>query len=265
MSDVDASLDGVEAVFLDLDGTIYLGGDLIPGALDFLERCHTKGVRRYFLSNNSSRSVTQYHAKLVALGIPCTEDDILLSTHDLLAWLKEEGVTRTYAVATEGMCAMMEAVGISTRDEDPEFVVLGYDTQITYEKLETSSVHLHRGVPLVASHPDMVCPSPDGGLPDVGAYLALFEATTGVKPDHICGKPNPGMILHAVEALGLRPDQCAMVGDRLYTDIAMANRAGVVGVLVLSGEATREDVQALPADALQTPDVIVQSVDELLR
>ena len=265
MSDVDASLDGVEAVFLDLDGTIYLGGDLIPGALDFLERCQSKGVRRYFLSNNSSRSVTQYHAKLAALGIPCTEDDILLSTHDLLAWLKDEGVTRTYAVATEGMCAMMEAVGISTRDEDPEYVVLGYDTQVTYEKLETASVHLHRGVPLVASHPDMVCPSPDGGLPDVGAYLALFEATTGVTPDHICGKPNPGMILHAVEALGLRPDQCAMVGDRLYTDIAMANRAGVVGVLVLSGEATREDVQALPADALQTPDVIVQSVDALLR
>ena len=265
MSDVDASLDGVEAVFLDLDGTIYLGGDLIPGALDFLERCQSKGVRRYFLSNNSSRSVTQYHAKLAALGIPCTEDDILLSTHDLLAWLKDEGVTRTYAVATEGMCAMMEAVGISTRDEDPEYVVLGYDTQVTYEKLETASVHLHRGVPLVASHPDMVCPSPDGGLPDVGAYLALFEATTGVAPDHICGKPNPGMILHAVEALGLPPDQCAMVGDRLYTDIAMANRAGVVGVLVLSGEATEEDVAALPADALQTPDVIVGSVDELLR
>ena len=215
MNGVDASLEGVEAVFLDLDGTIYLGGALIPGALDFLERCQTKGVRRYFLSNNSSRSVSQYHAKLAKLGIPCTEDDILLSTHDLLAWLAEEGITRTYAVATEGMCAMMEAVGITTQDEDPEYVVLGYDTEITYPKLETASVHLHRGVPLVASHPDMVCPSPDGGLPDVGAYLALFEATTGVTPDHICGKPNPGMILHAVEALGLRPDQCAMVGDRL--------------------------------------------------
>ena len=92
MSDVDASLDGVEAVFLDLDGTIYLGGDLIPGALDFLERCQSKGVRRYFLSNNSSRSVTQYHEKLAKLGIPCSEDDILLSTHDLLAWLAEEGI-----------------------------------------------------------------------------------------------------------------------------------------------------------------------------
>jgi len=99
----------------------------------------------------------------------------------------------------------------------------------------------------------------------VGAYLALFEATTGVKPDHVCGKPEPGMILHAIEALGLRPDQCALVGDRLYTDMAMANRAGVVGVLVLSGEATQEDVAALEDDALQQPDVVVDSIDALLR
>ena len=127
---MDSKLEGVKTVFLDLDGTIYLGGNLIPGALDFLSRCEDKGVQRYFLSNNSSRSVDQYVAKLHKMNIPCTAEDVLLSTHDLLSWLQKEGVTRTWAIATKGMCDMMEAVGISTDDEDPQFVVLGYDTEI---------------------------------------------------------------------------------------------------------------------------------------
>ena len=258
---MDSSLDGVEAVFLDLDGTIYLGGDLISGALDFLSRCDEQGVKRFFLSNNSSRSVAQYVAKLEGLDIPCTADDILLSTHDLLAWLSNEGVTRTWAIATAGMCRMMEEAGISTRDGNPQYVVLGYDTEIDYDKISIGSIHMHKGVPLVASHPDMVCPSPDGGLPDVGAYLAMLKATTGHDPVHITGKPNPGMIMHKIEELGLRPNQCAMVGDRLYTDMEMAIQAGCVSVLVLSGEATLADLSASGKEV----GVVVESVDELLR
>ena len=110
----------------------------------------------------------------------------------------------------------------------------------------------------------MVCPSPDGGLPDVGAYLAMLKVTTGVDPVHITGKPNAGMILHKIEELGLAPERCAMVGDRLYTDIAMANRANCVGVLVLSGEATMNDVVQLSEDAEQVPTIIVNSVADLL-
>lgn len=262
---MDAGLEGIEAVFLDLDGTIYLGGALIPGALEFLDRCEEQGVARYFLSNNSSRSVTQYLKKLQALGIPAAAEDVLLSTHDLLSWLAQEGTTETWTIGTTGMRDMMEEAGISTRSNAPQYVVLGYDTEIDYEKIATGSMHLHAGVPLVASHPDMVCPSPDGGLPDVGAYLAMLKATTGVDPVHITGKPNAGMILHKIEALGLDPAKCAMVGDRLYTDIAMATRAGCVGVLVLSGEATRQDVAALDEGAEQQPALIVESVDKLLR
>ncbi len=260
-----ADLDGIEAVFLDLDGTIYLGGELIPGAIDFLGRCDERGVARYFLSNNSSRSVTQYLKKLQDFGIPAVAEDVLLSTHDLLAWLANEKVTEAWMIGTDGMGEMLEAAGISTQSTNPQYVVLGYDTELNYEKIATGSIHLHAGVPLVASHPDMVCPSPDGGLPDVGAYLAMLKATTGVDPVHITGKPNAGMILHKIEALGLDPTKCAMVGDRLYTDIAMATRAGCVGVLVLSGEATRQDVAALPKGAEQHPTLIVDSVDELLR
>ncbi len=258
---MDSSLDGVKVVFLDLDGTIYLGGELIPGALEFLSRCEKQGVQRYFLSNNSSRSVEQYVTKLHKMNIPCTADDVLLSTHDLLSWLKQGGVTKTWAIATEGMCQMMEDVGISTRDDDPEYVVLGYDTEINYEKISTGSIHMHRGVPLVASHPDMVCPSPDGGLPDVGAYLAMLKVTTGKDPVHITGKPNPGMIMHKIGELGLDPAECAMVGDRLYTDMEMAIQAGCVSVLVLSGEATMSDL----LESNKEVSVVVDSVDSLLR
>ena len=256
---MDKSLAGIKAVFLDLDGTIYLGDELIDGAIEFLNRCKEKGVQRFFLSNNSSKSVTEYLAKLHGFGIPAKAKDVLLSTHDLLSWLGKEGVTETYLVGTEGMRSMLEEVGVSTRSSEPQYVVLGYDTQIDYDKLTTASIHLHSGVPLVASHPDIVCPSLDGGLPDVGAYLALFKATTGIEPTHVCGKPNAGMILHKIEELGLQPSECAMVGDRLYTDMEMAARAGVVGVLVLSGEATLDDLEAVP----QTPDVIVDSVANL--
>ena len=176
---MNASLEGLEAIFLDLDGTIYLGGELIPGALDFLSRCEQRGIRRFFLTNNSSRSVNQYHQKLANLGIPCKKEEILLSTHDLLAWLGKNDISRTWLIGTEGMKNMLEENGITTSDENPQYVVLGYDTEINYDKISTASVHMHKGVPLVASHPDMVCPSPDGGLPDVGAYLAMLKVTTG--------------------------------------------------------------------------------------
>lgn len=259
------ALEGIKAVFLDLDGTIYLGGELIAGALDFLDRCDEQGVKRFFLSNNSSRSVEQYVEKLEKMGIPATADDVLLSTHDCIAWLQQKNITETYCVGTEGMCQMLEGAGIATRSTKPQYVVLGYDTETTYERLETASLYLHAGVPLMASHPDMVCPSPDGGLPDVGAFLALFKATTGIDPTHISGKPNPGMILHKIQELGLQPEECAMVGDRLYTDIAMANRAGCMGILVLSGEATESDVARLPQGAEQQPTLVVPSVDALLR
>jgi HAD superfamily hydrolase (TIGR01450 family) len=259
MEKITSNLENIEAIFLDLDGTIYMGDNLIDGAIDFLNRIEEKGIKRFFLSNNSSKSVAQYLVKLEKMGIPANKEEVLLSTHDLLSWLKAENISETYLVGTEGMKEMLEEVGINTNSENPQFVVLGYDTEITYEKLTNASIYLHRGVPLVVSHPDMVCPSPNGGLPDTGAYLALFEATTGVTPEHICGKPNPGMILHKIIELGLTPNVCAMVGDRLYTDMEMADRAGVHGILVLSGEATENDATNSP----QRPSLIVDSVASL--
>ena len=259
-SGLDKSLDGIEAVFLDLDGTIYLGDSLIEGSSQFLLRLEEKGIMRFFLSNNSSKSVDQYLQKLRGMGIVSEEEEILLSSHDLISWLTNKGVTDTYLVGTQGLRDMLENGGITTTSDTPEYVVLGYDTEINYEKLATASIHLHNGIPMVASHPDMVCPSPDGGLPDTGAYMALFEATTGVRPEHVCGKPNRGMILHKIEQLGLDPGNCAMVGDRLYTDMEMAERAGVHGILVLSGEATMDDLEGSNLN----PSLVVDSVSSLL-
>jgi HAD superfamily hydrolase (TIGR01450 family) len=220
-----------------------------------------KDIRYFFLSNNSSKSVNQYLTKLNEMNIPAEVNDIILSTHDLITWLKKNDVSKTYLVGTQGMQEMLESINIQTRSENPEYVILGYDTEINYEKLTMASFHLHRGVKLVASHPDMVCPSPFGGLPDNGAFMALLEATTGVVPTHICGKPNPGMILHKIEELGLKPEKCAMIGDRLYTDIEMAKRAKVNGILVLSGEANMHDIEVSP----QVPDLVVNSVNDLAR
>ena len=259
MEEVSESLEGVSAVFLDLDGTIYLGESLIEGALEFLDRLKERGIKRYFLSNNSSKSVDQYLEKLKGLGVSANEEEVLLSTHDLLSWLATNGISSTFLVGTEGMRRMLEDSGIDTSSNNPEYVVLGYDTEVSYEKLATASIHLHGGIPMVASHPDMVCPSPDGGLPDTGAYMALFEATTGARPIHVCGKPNKGMILHKIEELGLRASECAMVGDRLYTDMEMAERAGVHGILVLSGEATVEDLES----SGMSPSLVVRSVASL--
>jgi len=254
-------MESIEAVFLDLDGTIYLGNSLIDGASDFLTRLEDRGVRRYFLSNNSSRSVAQYLSKLRSMGIIASEEEVLLSTHDLLRWLESQSISETYLVGTRGMMEMLTSAGVCCESGAPQAVVLGYDTEISYEKLSVASEHLHNGVPLIASHPDIVCPSPVGGLPDVGAYLALFEATTGVKPSMICGKPNASMITGVLDEIGLDPGRCAMIGDRIYTDMAMAEASGVHGVLVLSGEASLEDAESSHVKI----DLVVPSVDSLFN
>ena len=260
MIKLNFELEGIEAVFMDLDGTLYLGGNLIEGVNDFLDRLDKRGIKKYYLSNNSSRSKKDYLEKLTNFGIEAEISEILLSTDDLLEWLTSNNYTEIYTIGTNSMCEMLEEKGIKTYSENPEIVVLGYDTEINYEKLSKASILLHKGIPLVASHPDTVCPSPDGGLPDVGAYLSLLEATTGVKPIHICGKPNPGMLNHKITELGLEAQQVAMIGDRLYTDMEMANRVGCLSVLVLSGEATKEDAENSP----QKIDVMVDSVSSLI-
>ena len=252
--------EGMKIVLLDLDGTIHLGGTPIPGAVDFIQRCHENGVKTIFLSNNSSKSVNEYVMKLNSMGIDARADDVLLSTHDCIQWLKKKNWTKIYCLGTRGMKDMMVENGIECPEDDVDCVVLGYDTELTYEKLSKATSLIHQNIPLVATHPDIVCPSPDGGLPDVGAILKMIELTTGVQPTIITGKPRPEMILGRLNIEGVEPSKVAMIGDRLYTDMEMARSSGVVSVLVLSGEATKEDVD----NYSWTPDFIVNSVDDIV-
>ena len=251
--------EGMKIVLLDLDGTIHLGGTPIPGAVDFIQRCHENGVKTIFLSNNSSKSVNEYVMKLNSMGIDARADDVLLSTHDCIQWLKKKNWRKIYCLGTKGMKHMMVENGIECLEEDVDCVVLGYDTELTYEKLSKATSLIHQNIPLVATHPDIVCPSPDGGLPDVGAILKMIELTTGVQPTIITGKPRPEMILGRLNIEGVEPSKVAMIGDRLYTDIEMASRAGVNGILVLSGEAKFEDLEGSEI----IPSLIVDSVDNL--
>ncbi len=251
---------------LDLDGTCYLtsvSGEvtLIDGVLDFLQRCDERGIARFFLSNNSSRSVDEYVSKLAGVGISATQEDVMLSTHDAISWLKEQGATRVHLMGTDGCHSMLQDGGIGTRSNDPQFVVIGYHNALSYSDIAEAAVWMHKGIPYMGIHGDMNCPSLDGPLPDVGSMLAMFEAAIGVTPVKVCGKPHPSMIEWKMEELRLMRGEVCVVGDRLVTDIELAERAGVRGVLVLSGEATADDARAAP----QNPDLVVKSVDSLLR
>ncbi len=246
-------------VFFDLDGTLYLSDRLIEGTKELLEKMRKKGVSYYFLSNNSSRSKSDYVHKLGQLGIVASEGQIILSTDGLVAFLKENEVQDVFLVGTRSMEEALTAAGINTRSTNPEYVVLGYDTEINYEKIRIATLHLVNGVDLLATHCDLVCPTPEGPVPDIGSVLAMFKAATGVKPDRVFGKPNVEMVEHVIAREGVPLDQVVIVGDRLYTDMEMARRLKCRGVLVLSGDTHHNDLQA----CTQCPDLVVRSVAEL--
>ena len=258
---MNTKLIGIKLVLLDLDGTIHLGGELIDGALEFLQRCNQRNIKTIFLSNNSSKSVDQYVTSLRAIGIETVPENILLSTHDCIEWLKNKKWNKVFCLGTNGMKKMLNENGIQCLENNVDCVVLGYDTELTYQKLSQAVFLLHQKVPLVATHPDIVCPTKKGGLPDVGAMLKMIELATGVQPLIITGKPRPEMILGRLEKEGVLRSEVAMIGDRLYTDMEMARLADVKSILVLSGEATLQDVE----EHHWMPDIIVESVDGLLR
>ncbi len=231
---------------LDMDGTIYLSETLFDKVPEFLDRVKTIGGRYLFLTNNSSRGVEGYIEKMARLGIATTRDDFLTSVDATIAYLREHlAGKKCYVFGTRSLCDQLRSAGVSvtTRLEDDVDVLLcGFDTELTFQKLEDACILLQRGVDFVATNPDWVCPTWYGSVPDCGSVCEMLYRATGRRPK-VIGKPQPEMVYLALQRTGFAPEQAVMVGDRLYTDIASGVNAGIDTVFVLSGEGVMEDIE----------------------
>lgn len=254
-------LKNIHGYLFDMDGTIYLGGKLLPGAKALVEFLREQEIPHYFLTNNSSRSKLDYVHKLNRFDIPVTTDKIFTSGEATAMYLrKQKSDARIFLVGTPSLEAEFAAFGFDLVQDEPDYAVLGFDTTLTYEKVWKLCDHVRAGVPFIATHPDINCPTETGFMPDIGAMIEMVASSTGRRPDVIVGKPHQPIVESILEKAGLEPGQLAMVGDRLYTDIALG-AAGIRTILVLSGEASREDIPAAPVQ----PDLVLENVGELLN
>jgi HAD superfamily hydrolase (TIGR01450 family) len=256
------------AYLFDLDGTIYLGDELLPGARRLIEGLRERDLPVRFLSNNPTKDPEQYAAKLDGLGLPTPVGEIVNTVVTMTRWLLDNAPDAVvYPISEPPLIRALDQAGIRTSSDPAEIdvVVASYDRTFTYEKLQVAfdAIWFHRRARLVATNPDRYCPFPGGrGEPDCAAIVAAIEACTGVACETTTGKPDPAMLEAALSGLGVEPADCVMVGDRLATDVRMALDAGVTAALVLTGDTRPEDLERLaPADA---PDLVLDPIDELL-
>lgn len=246
-------------VFVDLDGTLIIGGDAVPGAADFLNGLRDAGQQVKILSNNSSDSKQGHAERLQSLGIDASPEDIVLSTDGVTSFLQERDIQSVYCVGTDAMVQTLAEAGIKHAESGGEVVVVGYDTELTYDKLRTAAQMINAGVPYFATHHDVAYPSERGPIPDIGATIASLELTTGVSPSAIFGKPDPTM-LNSFRDEGTR---AVMIGDRLDTDHALAVGSGLDFACVLTGNTKRRDLEIL--DEGSWPTIVVPTVADLSK
>jgi HAD superfamily hydrolase (TIGR01450 family) len=247
---------------LDLDGTVYLGGEPLLGAVQAVADLRAAGSRFVFLSNNPLERSATYAARLRAMGVPVDDREVVSSIDALVGYLRDRPPGRILAVSEPLVEDELRAAGHELT-EDPQAadtVVVSWDRTFTYDKLRRAFVAIRGGARLIATNADPYCPTPDGGLPDCGALLAAIEVSTGVSAEAVVGKPSAHIARVALERLGLPAASVVMVGDRLLTDVAMAHRAGMIGALVLTGATSRAD---LP-DATIVPDLVIDRLDQLI-
>lgn len=236
------SLNDLSLFMLDMDGTIYLGDRLFDCTIPFLETLRKQGKRYLFLTNNSSKNRNAYVEKLARLGIEAEPDDVFTSGEATTLYLRETHPGASVCVI--GMKTLEDEfreAGFRLENKHPDCLVLGFDQTLDYAKLTLLCDHVRAGIPYIATHPDYNCPVENGFIPDIGATIAYVQASTGRLPDKVVGKPHAGIAEAVMKKYGVQADELAMVGDRLYTDIALGGEAGITSILVYSGETTRED------------------------
>jgi HAD superfamily hydrolase (TIGR01450 family) len=248
----------------DLDGTVYLGEELLPEAGETIEDIREHGGRVVFVTNKPLETAADYASKLTRLGIPATAEDVVTALDSLLRYLGERHPRARLLAVAEPLVEETLAEAGWTVVADPaeaEVVVVSFDRTFDYAKLEAAYRAVrHHGATIVATNPDPFCPTPDGGLPDCAAMLAAVEACTGASAEAVLGKPSETMGRTLLERLGTAPEDAALVGDRLSTDVAMGQRVGMAGVLVLSGATAATAV----ADSEVRPDYVVEGIHRLL-
>lgn len=258
-------LDETELFVLDMDGTFYLGERILPGALDFIRKAEKSGKRYLFFTNNSSKSPKLYMEKLARMGCEIERDQIMTSGDVTIGYLKARRPGKSvYLLGTPALRESFAEAGIPLAEENadpgkpPDIVVVGFDTTLTYERLERACRFIRNGAEFLATHLDINCPTEDGFIPDCGSICAAISLSTGKKPKFL-GKPFPETVDMVLRASGGKRERTAFVGDRLYTDVATGVKNGARGLLVLTGETRREDVE----NSEIKPDGIYESLGEM--
>lgn len=275
-----AILKNIRLFALDMDGTVYLGTQWITGAREFLDAVKQSGRNYVFLTNNSSKDPSSYVDKLAKMGLNVGREKIITSGDATIEVLQREFAgKRVYLLGNDLLKKQFAESGIvivndelekhyaengnitaDTEKKTAEAVVVGFDTSLDYLKMCVVCDLIREGLPYISTHPDFNCPTETGFIPDAGSIHAFIEASTGRRPDRIIGKPNGDIMEHMLRRTGYDRSQAAMVGDRLYTDVAAGVNNGMCGILVLSGEATMDDVAASDVK----PDMIFDSVADMI-
>lgn len=254
-------LKGITCFALDMDGTVYLGEKWIEGARDFLTAVEQAGKKYVFLTNNSSKNPRAYIDKLGRMGLEIGPERIVTSGMAAIDYLKKHFPDKkVFLLGNELLREEFAQAGIRLEEEAPEVAMVGFDTSLTYQKLCRVCDLVREGLPYLSTHPDFNCPTETGFIPDAGAIHAFIHASSFRYPDVIIGKPNGAIMDYLSQRAGARKEETAMVGDRLYTDVAAGVNNGYRGILVLSGEAGIEDIKA---DGV-IPDLIFSSVKEMI-